>query len=189
MAPGNGPKFTPMGVPALLGGRLVQPTLTLSGLGRQTGGILLVRLSSGGSFKNAADRKKFDPAHPDDTTVAENIRQWWQLGPLVDQWSGTQCPAGQRPKVVAGLGGPVHRRYVVGALNIDSTGKWLADAYGFYEIPVTGETVDAHGNPWPTGCRCPIQLHNLRALHLGRRHRRRQVPTEAVAATSADLHL
>jgi hypothetical protein len=81
-AAGNGPGFVPLGVPAELSDRLAQPVSSLSELGIKTGGCLLVRLSSGGRFKEVEDRKKYDPAHPDDLVVAENIIRYWHLGRL-----------------------------------------------------------------------------------------------------------
>jgi hypothetical protein len=105
-----------------------------------SGGILLVRLSSGGVFVNDPDRKKFDPANPSDQVVEENVRKWWRIARLIEQWKA----GGEWPKVIAGLAGPLKRRYVAGALAIDADGEWVHEPSG-WEVPVRSKDVDAKG--------------------------------------------
>lgn len=116
---GDGRVLHPLGVPQGVADRLRLRPMPLGELGRKTNGALLVRLSSGGSFKRDPGRGKFDPAHPDDAVVSENIRQWWQIGELVDKWEHRPDSA---PRVLVGVAGPPRRRYVVGALRLDNTG-------------------------------------------------------------------
>lgn len=141
VAPGDGPKFAPLGVPIELADRLTLDSLSLPELGMMTGGILLVRLASGGAFKNDELRRKFDPSDPDDRVVAENVVRWWWLRPLIEQWKA----AGEWPKVVAGLAGPPKRRYVAGALKVDPDGIWSAPDEVWFEAPtILDAGVDAH---------------------------------------------
>lgn len=138
--PGNGPKFAPLGVPVELADRLTMPPLSLADLGRRTGGVLLVRLASGGAFKSDELRAKFDPADPDDQVIGENIRRWWWLRTLFGEWQ----QSGAWPTVIAGLAGPPRRRYIAGALEIVPNGSWTTSGPG-YEAPVVGGNVDVHG--------------------------------------------
>ena len=136
-------QFAPLGVPIELADRLVLEPLSLPELGRLTGGILLVRLASGGAFKNDELRRKFDPSNLDDEVVAENVARWWWVEPLVKQWEA----GGEWPKVVAGLAGPPKRRYVAGALEVDPIGEWtapLGSGYEFLSAPTWAST--------PTSC-------------------------------------
>lgn len=51
-APGEGPKFRPVGVPPELADRTTLPALSLSEIGKRTGGALLVYLASGDYLKD-----------------------------------------------------------------------------------------------------------------------------------------
>lgn len=137
-APGDGPRFAPLGVPARLANRLDQPRLSLEELGRLAGqrlggGVLLVRLPSGGAFTSDATRAKYDPAAPDDAVIFENTVRWWQLRDLVAQW---EADPGQTPAVVAGAAGPKDRRYIAGAVLIDREAAWDRGSDPDYQVPV-----------------------------------------------------
>jgi hypothetical protein len=112
IAPGDGPKFVPLGVPLALAERGAAQPLSIEEVGRMTGGILLVRQSSSGVFSLDASRAKYDPAHLDEGVVRDNILRYWKLAPLLRLWKKT----GEWPLVIAGLAGPTKRRYVTGAL-------------------------------------------------------------------------
>ena len=135
VAPGDGPKFVPLGVPLALAERGASPPVSIEDLGRMTGGILLVRQSSSGVFSLDADRAKYDPAHLDDQVVRENIVRYWKLAQLLRLWTKT----GEWPPVIAGLAGPTKRRYVTGALRTVWGEEFpLTHQFGF-EVGVTGE--------------------------------------------------
>jgi len=144
-APGNGPRFAPLGVPVELADRLTLPALSIEDLGvnvglARDGGILLVRLASGGAFKDDEERRKFDPAHPDDPTVFENTVRWWWLRTLVEHW---EAEPDEVPAVVAGIAGPLGRRYVAGAVEIDRLATWDHSNNPEYEVPAKSQDVDA----------------------------------------------
>jgi hypothetical protein len=134
-----------LGVPVELADRLALPALSIEDLGvnvglARNGGILLVRLASGGAFKADEERRKFDPAHPDDPTVFENTVRWWWLRRLVEQW---EAEPDELPTVVAGLAGPPARRYVAGAVEIDQLATWDHSNTPDYEVPAKNQDVDA----------------------------------------------
>jgi hypothetical protein len=149
-APGDGPRFAPLGVPPCLAARPDEPRLSLGQLGRLVserlgGGILLVRLSSGGAFTSDATRAKYDPAALDDNVVFENTIHWWWLHDLVARW---RANPDETPAVVAGLAGPTGRRYIAGAVRIDRKASWDSVNHPDYEVPVarasaSGVDVDA----------------------------------------------
>lgn len=114
-APGDGPKFTPVGVPPHLWERPQMKPLTLGQIGRRTGGALLVYLSPGDRLRDG--RKKFDAGIPDDETAASNIEMAWDLGPLLRVWEKRPLVA---PKVILGIHGKVSHRFIVGSLLIDT---------------------------------------------------------------------
>jgi hypothetical protein len=147
VAPGDGPRFAPLGVPAHLAARLDEPRLSLEQLGRLVGqrlggGVLLVRLSSGGAFTSHATRAKYDPAAPDDAVIFENTIRWWWLRELVAGW---QAQPDQTPAVVAGLAGPPSRRYVAGSVLVDRGASWDQSHDPDYQVPTalrSSSTVD-----------------------------------------------
>ena len=98
VAPGEGPRFRPIGVPAKLEERLSQPELSLRQLGRRTGGALLVYLSPGDFLKDG--RRKFDPADPDDSVILHDIEGYWALHQLRKRWAAKPK---QSPKVLLGV--------------------------------------------------------------------------------------
>lgn len=140
VAPGGGPRFAPLGVPVALAGRLTLPAVSVEQLGVEVGGVLLVRLASGGAFTNDEERARFDPAHPDDTTVFENTTRWWWIGALVEHWAAARA---ETPRIVAGLAGPTARRYIAGAVDIDRSANWDHSAYPDFEVPAASADVDA----------------------------------------------
>lgn len=117
-ARGHGCKFRPVGVPHHLADRQTEDALTISEIGRRTGGALLVYLSPGDELPDG--RKKFDAAEPDDRTVVSNIEERWQIGPHLDEWCAN---VDDGPRVLVGLHGPVLSRFIVGAARID-TSRW-----------------------------------------------------------------
>jgi hypothetical protein len=144
-APGEGPRFAPLGVPARLAARLNEPRLSLAQLGQLGGeqfggGILLVRLRSGGAFASDAARAKYDPAAPDDAVVFENTIRWWWLRDLVAHWKANPSDT---PAVVASLAGPPERRYIAGAVRVDREGAWDSGNDPDYEVPAV--TASASG--------------------------------------------
>ena len=114
-APGDGPKFAPVGVPPHLWERPQMKPLTLGQIGRMTGGALLVYLSPGKRLRDG--RLKFDAALPDDEIAASNIERSWDLRPLLDRWVERPQSA---PKVILGIHGKVSHRFIVGSLLIDT---------------------------------------------------------------------
>jgi len=74
--------------------------------------------------------------------VAENVVRYWHLAPLVAKWG--QLAGGQWPKVIAGLGGPPDRRYIVGALAVRPGAAWNIHPDGTYEAPEGSTSVDSH---------------------------------------------
>jgi hypothetical protein len=144
-APGDGPRFAPLGVPARLAARLDEPQLSLGQLGRLVGhrlggGVLLVRLSSGGAFTSDTARAKYDPAAPDDTVIFENTIRWWWLRDLVAQW---QAHPEQTPAIVAGMAGPPSRRYIAGSVLIDRKASWDHGDDPDYQVPAAGAPASA----------------------------------------------
>ena len=118
VAPGDGPKFVPVGVPPDLWERPQMEPLSLEQLGRLTGGALLVYLAPGDFLGDG--RKKFDAALPTDADAVSNIQGMWDLSALLGSWS---ADPNQGPQVLIGIHGPVKHRFVVGALRID-TSRW-----------------------------------------------------------------
>lgn len=114
VAPGEGPKFVPVGVPSELWERPQMEPLTLPEIGRVTGGALLVYLSSGDFLSDG--RKKFDAALPSDKDAVSNIEKNWDIGKLIEKWNDKPELA---PKVLIGIHGKVKHRFIVGALEID----------------------------------------------------------------------
>ena len=114
IAPGDGPKFTPVGVPPELWERPQMRPLTLGQIGRITGGALLVYLAPGDVLRDG--RRKFDPAIPEDTVAVSNIEKNWDFGRLIETWRSSP---NSRPQVILGIHGRVDHRFIVGALEID----------------------------------------------------------------------
>lgn len=137
VAPGTGPKFVPVGVPPSLADRAAAEPLTLSALGRLTGGVLCVYLATGDYLSDG--RPKYDPAAPDDSIVLANIEGVWEIGRHLEEWARDPVSA---PKVLVGLHGPTKRRFIVGAARIDHSG-WGRDglfeaARNRWRVPIEG---------------------------------------------------
>lgn len=114
IAPGDGPKFLPVGVPPHLWERPAMKPLTLRELGIKGKGVLLVYLSPGDYLRDG--RRKFDPAQPSDRTAFENIEKNWDLAPLIEIWRRSPD---LMPKAILGIHGKVGHRFVVGSLEIN----------------------------------------------------------------------
>jgi hypothetical protein len=119
IAPGDGPKFAPLGVPPELAERPAQPPVDLAQIGQVTGGALLVYLAPGDFLSDG--RKKFDPAQPSDTDVVSNIEGVWDIGSQIKKWAAHPAHG---PQVLIGIHGKnVRHRFIVGASRID-TSRW-----------------------------------------------------------------
>jgi len=114
-AQGDGPRFRPFGVPASYAERLLLPPLAVAEVGVITGGVLIVRNSSGGDL--APGRPRLDPLYPQDDVIAENLWRFWLLDRLVPGWVADPSTC---PKVILGAAGPVRHRFVPGASFIDT---------------------------------------------------------------------
>lgn len=142
-APGDGPKFLPVGVPAYLGERPALKPLTLKQLGVRGKGALLVYLSPGDRLRDG--RKKFDPALPSDRIAFRNIEKNWDLTGLVELWR--RRPE-LMPRTILGIHGKVGHRFVVGSLEIDrarlcdNRNRRYANRWPRYRwrVPVVDET-------------------------------------------------
>jgi len=122
-APGDGPKFVPLGVPPELSDRPTHDPLALADIGRLTGGALLVYLAPGDLLGDG--RRKFDPAHPDDAIVVSNIEGNWDIRRHRDDW--TADPA-SGPQVLVGIHGKnVAHRFIAGAAQIDTSAWFRSD--------------------------------------------------------------
>ncbi len=121
VAPGEGPRFVPLGVPPELSERQSLPPLSPSELGTMCGGALIVFLSAGDMLKDG--RTKFDPAHPDDAVVRSNIEGNWDIGRHRESWTSIPRNA---PAVLLGVHGKPTHRFVAGAALIDQR-RWFDD--------------------------------------------------------------
>lgn len=118
--PGTGPKFVPLGVPPELSDRPAKEPVSLTDIGKHTGGALLVYLSPGDFLSDG--RRKFDPADPDDETIRKDMEGVWDLGRHRDEWLDRPSEA---PKVLLGIHGKNSKlRFVAGAAAIDSS-RWF----------------------------------------------------------------
>jgi len=120
-SPGDGPKFTPVGVPSALWERPRMPELSLRQIGRQAGGALLVYLAPGDFLRDG--RRKFNAATPSDRDAVSNIEKNWDLTKLIENWR--KYP-NSIPNVIVGIHGRVNHRFIVGSLEID--GERLCDS-------------------------------------------------------------
>jgi hypothetical protein len=114
LAPGDGPKFLPVGVPADLWERPSMAPLTLRELGVKGKGVLLVYLAPGDYLRDG--RRKFDPATPSDKTAFRNIEKNWDISRLINIWR--ERPD-LMPRTILGVHGKVDHRFIVGSLEID----------------------------------------------------------------------
>lgn len=122
IAPGNSKRFRPLGVPDAYAERPSMPPVSLSDIGRATGGALIVYLAAGDFLSDG--RRKFSMANPYDEDVLSNIRGRWDIERHRDEW--LHDPESS-PKVLIGVHGPkVEHRFVVGATPID-TSRWFEE--------------------------------------------------------------
>lgn len=113
-APGDGPRFVPLGVPLELAGRARMAPLTPKQIGKRARGALIVYLAPGELL--ADGRKKFDPSQPVDDDAVRNAERWWQIGNLQDRWA--EHPA-ETPNRLIGVHGRIGHRFIVASLKID----------------------------------------------------------------------
>ena len=145
VAPGDGPQFTPVGVPAGLWERPQMEAMTLDQIGRAASGALLVYLAPGDFLTDG--RKKFDAAQPTDREAVSNIEGVWDISSHLSTWKKDPISG---PQVLIGVHGPVKHRFVVGALRID-TSAWGRDSDWIEErrrwrVPLSDPTnLDAYG--------------------------------------------
>jgi hypothetical protein len=140
IAPGDGCRFAPLGVPPELADRPIDHPLTVSDIGRRTRGALLVYLAAGDML--ADGRRKFDAAQPRDEDVLSNIRGVWDIGRHLAAWRDAPSDG---PQVLIGVHGRnTAHRFIVGAVHVD-TERW-------------GQPFLAHGSRWEIPLRQPIDL-------------------------------
>lgn len=113
-SPGDGPKFTPVGVPSALWDRPLMPEMSLRQIGLKAGGALLVYLAPGDFLRDG--RRKFNAATPSDRDAVSNIEKNWDISRLVELWRKNPKLI---PNAIVGIHGPVDHRFIVGALEID----------------------------------------------------------------------
>ena len=113
-APGDGPRFIPLGVPLELADRARLKPLTLEQIGRRARGALLVYLAPGDLLPDG--RRKFDPSQPSNDDAVRNTERWWQIGNLQNRWS--ENPR-ETPNRIIGIHGRIGHRFIVASLKID----------------------------------------------------------------------
>jgi hypothetical protein len=141
-APGDGPRFLPVGVPPALAERTAMPALAEGELGVLTGGALVVYLAPGDFLSDG--RRKYDAADPRDADVLSNMRGYWDLGKHLSEWAANP---GAAPRVLIGVHGRnVAHRFIVGAAAID-TAEW-SDAEMFVRAGAVGKSHCASRSTW-----------------------------------------
>jgi len=113
-APGQGPRFVPLGVPLELAGRARMEPLGLRAIGRRARGALIVYLAPGDLLPDG--RRKFDPSQPSDEDAVRNTERWWQIGNLQELWMDEPTTA---PNRLIGVHGRIGHRFIVASLKID----------------------------------------------------------------------
>ena len=137
-APGEGPKFLPVGVPPKLWERPRMKPKTLSQIGRQTQGALLVYLAGDTFFDDG--RTTFDPGLPLDRDAVSNIEKRWDISSLLKIWEKQPESA---PQILIGIHGAIGHRFIVAALEIDrdklghDSLKTLKNNQIRWQIPIT----------------------------------------------------
>lgn len=120
---------------------------SLSEIGQDTGGALLVYLAGGEPGDRLADgRLMVGPGQLDDETVLDNMRGVWQLRRLRQLW--IEDPS-MSPRALIAAYGPPRDRHILAAVAIDVNG-WtspdLHDGSGLYWIPILrGKGLNFHG--------------------------------------------
>ena len=117
IAPGDGPKFVPLGAPLALAERGATPPLSIEDLGRSAGGILLCGGPLQASSRSISIERSTTRLTSTTRSCGRTSSRCWKLAQLLRLWTKT----GEWPPVVAGLAGPTKRRYVTGALRTVST--------------------------------------------------------------------
>ena len=144
--PGSGPKFLPVGVPPKLWERPRMKSLSVSEIGRISGGALLVYLAGDTIFDDG--RTTFDPGLPLDRDAVSNIEKRWDIGTLLEKWKQNPKTA---PNILIGIHGAIGHRFIVGALAINKTSlgdpkyKTFKGNQNRWEVPLINRTeLDAH---------------------------------------------
>ena len=131
---GTGLKFRPFGVPPELVIRRTEPELSVSEIGKITGGAIIVLSQESAVLKHNV--QKLTPNLFEDGVVLGNIREYWTIKKYIDEWSGSYDLS---PKVLVGVQGPIGSRLIVGSVNIDTAG-WL-------DTPVADHDKNVHRIP------------------------------------------
>lgn len=143
-------RFSPSRVPQEFADRQLEEPLTPQKVAKMVNGtVLYLRVKEGTIPYN--DRGVIDPVRPDPAAIADRIEKSWWLDPWMQDWHDLPEDA---PKVVVGLAGSPHDRYILGALSVP-LGSW-PEAVGqrgyFHSVPwnkpgepnsVTTEDIDA----------------------------------------------
>nr|WP_280310071.1 hypothetical protein [Nocardia abscessus] len=141
----RGPQFGPLGLPESLSKRRFEPALTPRDLA-DAGGAVAVYISSAnfttlGPRKGSAPRLTDLGARRKVVNTYDRIRRWWEMGEYVERWKDVPSEV---PAYLIGVTGPPARRWVWGAINLDSKG-WgdSRESDGLYELPtvIAGEKV------------------------------------------------
>lgn len=101
-------------MPAEFADRQLDDPLTLAQVGQMTGGALIVRNAFGADL--APGRPRLDPLQQDSAVLIDNLRRYWQLNRLHEEWS---ADFDLKPKVAMSAAGPIGHRYVAAAVPID----------------------------------------------------------------------
>ena len=141
---GAGHQFRPFGVPPELVIRRTEPPLSVSEIGKITGGAIIVLSQESAVLKHNV--QKLTPNLFEDGVVLGTIREYWKIKKYLNEWS---CNNDLSPKVLVGVQGPIGSRLIVGAVNIDIDG-WMdtptADHdKNVHRIPtITNSSLDCH---------------------------------------------
>lgn len=112
-----GVKFRPLGVPAALADRRIQPRLGIHEIGRVTGGALVVICSLTSTLKSGM--KKVSPTNFTDDVVFANIQDHWNVKKFKDGWSKDRDTS---PRVLVAVQGKPTDRIVIGSALISPDG-------------------------------------------------------------------
>ena len=116
-------------------------SLSISEIGRITGGALLVYLARDTIFDD--ERTTFDPGLPLDRDAVSNIEKRWDIGSLQEKWKQNPKFA---PNILIGIHGAIGHRFIVGSLAIektklgDSRYKTFKGNQNRWEVPLTNRT-------------------------------------------------
>lgn len=112
-----GIKFRPLGVPAGLADRRMQPRLNVHELGRRTGGALVVCCSLDSTLKSGTS--KVSPTNFTDDVVFSNIQDHWMVKKYLGGWIENPETS---PKILVAVQGKPTDRIVIGSAQIKAEG-------------------------------------------------------------------